>query len=374
MTRPAMTRSTVYAGAGVARSVGSELSAVGSRVSGMPIPEGVKGDVAGLLAAAGAMISRSGHAVASQSAWLTYRADMFALADGPGGRLFVPGVNDGGPRLLSPMPPPGQRKSFGKGLLAGAMDLAEGFARTGAAANMVNPLSKLMPRELTPFGKTQRRWERELREGLDWARRNPGEFAKAVGRDAVAYDDWKKGESDYALGKNTFALLELLVPVSKISKLGVAARASHRADVDVAVARLASNGRRHTQNLRHTDARTNQRALERATQQDVPAHVLRDIQRRADESQRAYDRATDLATEARERAVRARAEQAAANARMRQAMQGVRDARPTAGSVTRDVLSGPIDPRGGMVGTHEALEIHRADEAERRRVDARNNR
>lgn len=377
MSRPTMTPSTVTAAAGVASAVGSELTAIGASVSGFPIPEGVEGDIAGRLAAAGASLTRAGSAVGSQSAWLRYRAALFLAADAPGGGLLRAGLS-AGPSLLSPFAVPPKGKGFWRGLRDGALDTGEGFLRTVSVANQ-NSVGRVWPKELMPFGKTQRRWNKEFEDGVKWANAHPAEFAAAVGRDMVAYDDHADGETGYALGKNVVAVLGFFVPISKISKLGVAARGVKRAAGDVRVAERARDAAAARRDTAHQNRQYYQRdAVQGQHESDADFRVRQAArpQLRA-ASDAAWERATDRANEAREAAVRARDAAKAADDRMADAKSKLRE-QMTSGTEWAKrgggVVTDPVDPRAGASSIHQAFESHRDDQAKERKVDARNNR
>lgn len=86
--RPAMTPATVREGARTAGSIGNELATIGSEVSALRVPEGVRPDLASELSVLGAAITQVGRAVGSQSSWLQQRALLFEQADAPGGRVW----------------------------------------------------------------------------------------------------------------------------------------------------------------------------------------------------------------------------------------------------------------------------------------------
>ncbi len=366
--KPTMTPATVEAGAGVASALGAQLATIGSTVSSYSVPVGVESVTSGDLRAVGAAITRAGEAVGSQNAWLLHRAQLFLLADGYGGVLF--GAADGGPPLKSPFPPGPPRRSFWQGVGAGLEDVVMGFSKTAVVGGRkLVPGIDRFPKELTPFGKTQRRWEKEFNEGIAAAMRDPGAFAKAFGRDAIAYDEHAAGDTDYAVGKNVVALLGLLVPWSKLSKLGVAARRGHRADINVTVKTQLQNTKQLQQNLARTDWKTAGRRYRDARNSHTASpEALESLKRDFRKSKEAWREAERIATEAARNRARAEAAAQDARARVQAAIVDVHRERPTLMTTQgrKDLAIGAtvggFDPRQGSVPMWESFELMAEDD------------
>ena len=216
----------------------------------MPSPEGMPGEATAQLHSAIAQLQRCQASAQREADFLTSRAHLGILADGPFG-----GALGGlfGPNLLSPWPPPppvskpkkhhwydgpvafldGAKDELvdtGKGLADTAIGIG-GHAIDGDLLPGIGPLLHHLglPRlsDHIPFVNSRRR---QLDAGLDFALHHPGQFVKAVGGVLIAAEDHKKGDHAHGAGRNAVAILSLLIPAGYAGKAGLAARGAAKGE------------------------------------------------------------------------------------------------------------------------------------------------
>jgi hypothetical protein len=245
-----MVPSSLRSGAGRCRTVARESSDAASRVGGLPSPQGMPGEATAQLHAAAAQLRRVNASAVREAEFLSARARLGILADGPfggglGGLL--------GPSLLSPWPPPpAVRKPKKHHWYDGPADFLDGakdeLLDTGKAlgdtaialgghaldGDLVPGVGTVLhaagvPRlsDQIPFVKSRRK---QLDAALDWAAHHPGQFAKAVGNDLVAAEDHNKGDHAHGAGRNAVGLVMLLAPVGWASKAGLGARGAAKGE------------------------------------------------------------------------------------------------------------------------------------------------
>ena len=267
--------STLRAGARRCLTVAREAHASAQRVGAMPAPDGMPPDALGQLRAAVAQLQRSAACAERESAFLQARAQRGLLADGPFGSL----LDLAGPQLASPwaLPASPPRKNedehhwwdgpvnFGLGAVDEVADTVKGLSDTGVglAGHVidgdvpgvpglglpgVHPLGRLS--DHVPYMNRRRR---ELDEAADWARHHPGQFATAVGKDFIAYDDHHAGEHAHGAGRNAVGILTLLVPFSKAGAAGKATKAAGAARTAEEAAGETSAAARAAQRAAHVD-------------------------------------------------------------------------------------------------------------------------
>jgi hypothetical protein len=246
-----MVPSSLRAGAGRCRTVAREAHGIASRVGALPSPEGMPGEATAQLHSAVAQLQRCQASAQREADFLTSRAHLGILADGPFG-----GALGGllGPSLLSPWPPPPPVSKPKKhhwydgpvAFLDGAkdelVDTGKGLADTAIAIGghaidgdlLPGPIGPLLhhlgvPRlsDHIPFVNSRRR---QLDAGLDFARHHPGQFAKAVGGDLIAAEDHKKGDHAHGAGRNAVGIVSLLIPAGYASRAGLAARGAAKGE------------------------------------------------------------------------------------------------------------------------------------------------
>lgn len=365
MSRITLVPASVKAGSRTARTLCVEVGSSAARVQSLPMPSGLKTDVAGQLSKIGGSLMRASASFASQSSWLSHRATLGLLADSPAG--FVLDLTE--PPLLSPhAPKPGAKPNekdpgFLAGLGAGLKDLGEGVLRTGAAVNYVNPLYHLAPDSAMPFKATQKKWNKELLEGLKWASKHPDQFLEAAGKDLVAYNEHAKGHHRFGGGKNTIAILEIFVAPAKIAKVGKTMSQTAKANrASSEAARLSGSARAELDN-----------AISRRRTEEGRVIVKRDTESNADfETRKRLHEMQRNTAKLEWRAAKRDAYEA--NKRLREAQQRASEA-AAAAQRARDELNAkikenlhekvtqPIDRNTA----HEAFEAEREKQEERRR-------
>lgn len=292
MTRIVIVPSTLRAGAGRCRTVALETSGIAGRVAALPSPEGMPPEATAQLNAAAAQLRRSSASAGAGATFLTSRAQQALLADGPFGaplELFGPGLLS--PWAMPPAPPKKEEKNESGGLMGfldGAKDelveTAVGLGKTGAGLagraidgdlpvpGLFRPGGPNVSQHI-PFIGDQRK---ELDAGLDYARRNPGKFTTAMGRDLIAYDDHARGDNAHGAGRNTVGILGLLNPAAKAASASKASRAAQaasraedaaakanagaraaRADTRAAHSRIVAEGRGRNESAADYAARVN---------------------------------------------------------------------------------------------------------------------
>jgi len=274
--------STLRRGAQSCLTVAREANASARRVAGLPSPEGMPPEATGRLHAAVAQLARSSASAERQAEFLLARAERGLLADGPLGAL----LDLTGPGLLSPWNMPAAPKkpkehhwydgplSFADGVYDEASETIVGVGKTGLGLS-AHVIDGDIPGVLAPrlpfTGRTSdhlpflARQRRDLDAAARWAAEHPGEFATAVGKDLVAYDDHAKGDNAHGAGRNALGIAGLLVPFSKSASAVKASRAANAAkDAEAAAARASAESRvsREAAQGRYDDARAHQRADE----------------------------------------------------------------------------------------------------------------
>lgn len=243
-----MVPSSLRAGAERCRTVAREASDEAGRVGALPSPDGMPGEATAQLHAAAAQLRRCYASALREAEFLTARARLGILADGPFGSALGDIL---GPSLLSPWPPPAVRKSkkhhwydgpldFLDGAKDELVDTAKALKDTAIAVGGhaldgdLTPLGAILhaagvPRlsDQIPFVRSRRK---QLDTALDWAAHHPDQFAKAVGNDLVAADDHNKGDHAHGAGRNAVGLLSLLAPVGWAGKAGIGVHAATRGE------------------------------------------------------------------------------------------------------------------------------------------------
>jgi hypothetical protein len=348
--------STLRAGAKRCMTVAREANASALRLGGLPTPDGVPATATGQLRSAMAQLQRSCAAAERESQFLAARAERGLLADGPFGAL----IDVTSPPLLSPwaMPaaPPKKRehhwyggpREFLEGAADESTDTIKGLVDTGAglAGHAIDgdlgPLGPLLqaaggPRlsDHIPYIGAKRK---ELDAAAAWAYRHPGEFAGAVGKDLVAYDDHAKGDNAHGFGRNAVGLLSMLAPLSKAGAVGTTTKA----------ARTARNAERAA-----GDARGVALAAQRAAYVD---HVRATV-RRDGESEEAYDLRR---VQARNELTRTTGQSHMAEERLRTDVQEAREAAERAAEARREALKEtaavPRDAGAKVLGNRDEAE------------------
>jgi hypothetical protein len=294
-----MVPSSLRTGAGRCRTVAREASAAAGRVGAMPSPEGMPGEATAQLHAAAAQLHRIQASATREADFLTARAHLGILADGPFG-----GALGGllGPQLLSPWPPPPPVKkpkehhwydgpvAFLDGAKDELVDTGKGLGNTaigigghaidgdllpGGIGALLHHLGAPRLSDHIPFVKSRRE---QLDAGLDFALHHPGQFAKAVGNDLIAAEDHKKGDHAHGAGRNAVGILSLLIPAGYAGKAGLAARGAAKGEKAAVAASDAASAAARTA-----------RGVSKVADSD--AAILAKIPRRADIAQLAAVRA-----------------------------------------------------------------------------------
>ncbi|MEA2149638.1 MAG: hypothetical protein QOD69_1468 [Solirubrobacteraceae bacterium] len=246
-----MVPSSLKAGAGRCRTVAREASDAAGRIGALPSPEGMPGEATAQLHAAAAQLHRIQASAAREAQFLTARAQLGILADGPfgGGLGGLLGLG-----LLSPWPPPPPVKKpkehhwydgpldFLDGAKDEGVDTVRALGDTAIAVGGHALDGDLLPlgvgallhhagvprvSDHVPFVAGRRQ---QLDTALDWAVHHPKQFAKAVGNDLVAAEDHNKGDHAHGAGRNAVGLLSLLAPVGWAGKAGVGAHAAAKGE------------------------------------------------------------------------------------------------------------------------------------------------
>lgn len=355
--RPTMDTDTAAAAAKLAGALGSELNGVSLRVFAMEVPVGVKPDVAGRLAGAATSIGRAGLAVESHAPWIRWRATLFLAADAASGVFFIAGVNDGGPRLRSPLDPGTPQTPFSKAFVATFVELWTNFQATQAYGEK---LRYHHPRWGRPdptwyLDANRREMGNEVARGLAAGARKPHKFALALVADLFAYNEFADGDISGGFGKLAGNTVQMVFPVGKVLKVArTGGRLSH--------AKVTNHHRDRVRDAlgAKRDARhQTYRELQELAGAAPASAALREA---AKQSKDAWEKATDTATTARERAASARTAVGAAQRPFHDALrdvpQGVRDKTPTtAADVGKEAVGTTHPVKGTVVGvTHDTAE------------------
>jgi hypothetical protein len=326
--------SSLRAGAKRCMTVAREANAAALRVGSLPSPEGLPPEAAGQLRSAMAQLQRSCLSAEREAQFLNARAQRGLMADGPFGSL----IDLTGPGLLSPwaMPAGPKRKkekkhhwwdgpkNFGLGMVDEVADTAKGLsdAAAGIAGHAIdgdiNPVAALahalgLPRlsdHIPYIGKRRK----ELDQAADWAVRHPDEFALAVGKDVIAYDDHAKHHHAHGAGRNTVGILGLLVPFSKAGAAAKATKAVKPVRTAARDAAEASGASRTVQQGAHANhvvsavPRAGESAAAHAARRAAALNELKRTQRVAEQSEQRLNRKVQEAREAAESAAEKRRE------------------------------------------------------------------
>jgi hypothetical protein len=242
-----MVPSTMRAGAVSFRTVAREASASSRRVKGLAagVPPEVPAEAVSELHAAAEQIHRSALAAERQAIFTLTCAHRGVLADGPFGGsldLDVPG-------LLSPwaMPadPPRRRKkgdpwwkkaihgvrdtiegdlSFAGGAVDEVLDLSKGLGLTVVAVSG-DTIDTAVGEHITELVPGVKGVKQQFHAGIAWAARHPKEFARLLGRDAVAMDERDEGRIAHANGRTLVSVAGFVFMVTKVGKASLAVRA-----------------------------------------------------------------------------------------------------------------------------------------------------
>jgi hypothetical protein len=277
--------STLRAGANRCATVAREAEAAAQRIGGLQSPEGMPVEATAQLHAATAQLRRSAAAAERESQFLVARAQRGLLADGPFGAL----LGLAGPQLLSPWAmqaaPQKPQKEHRQGGLAGflqgtgdelaatASGISHGGSTTaghtvdGDSAGALGPLLRHLgvpgPGDDVPYAGSRRR---ELDDAAGWAARHPDEFAAAVGKGVIAYDEHAK-----EAGHDVVGLLSLAVSSTKADGARSALQKAHVDHVLATVRRPGESAAAHT--IRRTHA-ASELARTSATPRDPGAGLL----------------------------------------------------------------------------------------------------
>ncbi len=330
-------------GARRATALGTAVAGSGRRVGGLPIPEGTPPEIAGELRSAASSLNGAARSLSSQSTWLNAQAQLAVLADSPLGSI----VWKFSPPLLSPFKPlniavkplrkpknpwgpdflhdaahtvgtvPNNVYMFGKGFTLKAGSAVVDITKL---AGVLSALPYTPGGYLLPKNDPRRKWRNEYAQGVVWAYKNPKEFAKAIGATVYAGEEHKKYGTAGGLGANTFDIASMFFGVGEIAAAARGSRAfakatklapaHQRAGTEARTAREASDNlhRRNDPAPRPGESNAEFRLRERSHQ--IENSTARG---RAESAERIH-------RELEQRYLRARAEAAAAQTELEQAM------------------------------------------------------
>ncbi len=242
---------SMQAGARSAATLGKAVSGSARRVSGLPIPEGAPPDVAGALQSASSKLNGASLALSSQGRWLNTQAQLALLADaiGPFVFLLTPPllrarpvavrlpVTKGKPDLWAPgaladaLSTYIDKSKFGK---ASAHNPANQFS-IGFGVKFVSSLEDLGKAVIAlgrgpggPIVKNDQtvRLRQDYIDGLKWAAKHPGDFAKSAAGSFASADEYKKHGINRGLGANGFDAFSMFFGLGEIATVAKTARAA----------------------------------------------------------------------------------------------------------------------------------------------------
>lgn len=242
MTKISLNPESMLAGARQAGVLAEAVESAGQRIAALPMPEGTPPGVAGQLRGASAQLHRASRSLASQRAFLTFRAFAARFADGPLGPLLAalcPPLTspfEMPPLKLHPLKPP--KRGFPDNLLHGLESGVKGTGKFfyGAGKRFVNNIDDLVklvqisqalpnsPQGVWTMLQGSRDPRNKMRDdylkGLWYGVRHPGALLKSMKDEALASDIHKKDGHAAGAGANAMDILLLFVGVGEVSAAG----------------------------------------------------------------------------------------------------------------------------------------------------------